>query len=73
MFFLHTSTNKLSNNVDACVIGRFSLISLTLYLSVFLKWNMVFKSSYLHIIQSFSILLTYNNIQSALNCITFLI
>ena len=24
LFFLYTSTNKLSNNVDVCVIGSFS-------------------------------------------------
>ena len=49
------------------------IMLLTLYLPVFLKWNMVFKSSYLHIIQSFSMLLIYNNVQYALNYVKFLI
>ena len=47
--------------------------ALTLYLPVFLKWNMVFKSSYNTEYKSFSILLIYNNVQSALNCIKFLV
>ena len=40
---------------------------------VFVKWNMVFKCSYLHIIQSLFLLLIYNNVQYVLNYVKFLI